>query len=68
MNPAPLGPFDGRVAALHPWFPDYYITTPNNDNVFSPPGPCGVYAMFDGCYGPDDHTDSIHQEISQGLV
>ena len=52
----PLGPFDGRVAALHPRHPDFYIATPNREDVFSPPGSCNVYARFDGRYGPDDHT------------
>ena len=52
----PLGPFDGRVATLHPQHPEFYIATPNQDDVFSPPGPCNVYARFDGRYGQDDHT------------
>ena len=56
MNPVSLGPFDGRVAALHPLLSDYYITTPNKDDVFAPPGSCNVYARLDGRYGPDDHT------------
>jgi hypothetical protein len=58
MNPlaVPLGPFDRRVAALHPLLPDYYITTPNKEDVFVPPGSCNVYARLDGRYGPDDHT------------
>ena len=54
---APLGPFDGRVAALHPNNPELYISSPNYDAIFSPPGPaCNVYARSDGRYGPDDHT------------
>jgi len=56
VNSVPLGPFDGRVVALHPRHPDFYIATPNQEDVFSPPGPCNVYARFDGRYGPDDHT------------
>ena len=56
MISVPLGPFDGRVAALHPQHRDFYIATPNQDDVFAPPGPCNVYARFDGRYGPDDHT------------
>ena len=52
----PLGPFDGRVSALHPRHPDYYITTPNQNNIYTPPGSCKVYARLDGRYGPDDHT------------
>ena len=56
MASVPLGPFDGRVAALHPRHPDFYIATPNQEDVFSPPGPCNVFARFDGRYGPDDHT------------
>ncbi|KAF8324386.1 hypothetical protein F5887DRAFT_1086616 [Amanita rubescens] len=52
----PLGPFDGRVAALHPRHSDFYIATPNQEDLFSPPGPCNVYGRFDGRYGPDDHT------------
>jgi hypothetical protein len=56
MNPVSLGPFDGRVAALHPLLSDYYITTPNKDDVFVPLGSCNVYARLDGRYGPDDHT------------
>ena len=55
-NSAALGPFDGLVAALHPRHADFYIATPNQEDVFSPPGPCNVYARFDGRYGPDDHT------------
>ena len=56
MSPVSLGPFDGRVASLHPLLPDYYIATPNKDEVFAPPGSCNVYARLDGRYGPDDHT------------
>jgi len=41
-----LGPFDGRVTALHPQHRDFYIATPNQDDVFAPPGPCNVYARF----------------------
>ncbi len=52
----PLGPFDARVAALHPQHHDFYVATPNQDDVLAPPGPCNVYARFDGRYGPDDHT------------
>lgn len=52
----PLGPFDGRVAAIHTQHPDYYITTPNQEEIIEPPGPCNVYARWDGRYGPDDHT------------
>ena len=52
-----LGPFDGRVAAILPSNHDYYISSPNYDLIFSPPGPtCNVYVRSDGCYGHDDHT------------
>ena len=51
----PLGPFDGRIAAVHTRYPNYYITTPNQVDIFAPPGPCDVYARLDGRYGPDDH-------------
>jgi len=54
---APLGAFDGRIAALHPTLPQLYITTPNADIIPLPPGPkCNVYARFDGRYSHDDHT------------
>jgi hypothetical protein len=57
VNPiVPLGPFDGRVSAIHPQHSDFYITTPNQNQIFAPPGPCKVYARVDGRYGPDDHT------------
>ena len=49
----PLGPFDGRVAAVHIQYPDYYISTPNQGDIFAPPGPCSVYARLDGRYGLD---------------
>ena len=52
----PLGPFDGRVAAIHTQYPNFYITTPNQDDIFAPPTSCNVYARLDGRYGPDDHT------------
>ena len=52
-----LGPFDGLVAALHLGMPEYYISSPNCDHIFLPPGPvCNVYAWCDGHYGQDDHT------------
>ncbi|KAF8326720.1 hypothetical protein F5887DRAFT_1084334 [Amanita rubescens] len=52
-----LGPFDGRVAALYPNNPELYISSPNYDAIFLPPGPaCNVYARYDGRYGHDDHT------------
>ena len=52
-----LGPFDGRVAAVHPSYPNHYISSPNYNFIYSPPGPiCNVYARFDGRYGQDDHT------------
>jgi hypothetical protein len=52
-----LGPFDGRVAAIHPSFPELYISTPNCEYIPLPPGPrCNVYPRFDGRFGPDDHT------------
>jgi hypothetical protein len=58
MYSVSLGPFDGRVAAIHsdPSCPAFYIASPNQDDVFAPPGPCNVYARADGRYGPDDHT------------
>lgn len=57
MDLVSLGPFDGRVAALHPSYPNFYITTPNAEYILSPPGPqCNVYARYDGRYGQDDHT------------
>jgi hypothetical protein len=53
----PLGPFDGRVAAIHPLSDDWYISSPNSDYIPMPPGPrCNVYTRYDGRFGPDDHT------------
>lgn len=52
-----LGPFDGLVAALHPAMPEYYISSPNCNHIFLPPGPAfNIYAWIDGHYGQDDHT------------
>ena len=53
----PLGPFDGRVAAVHPSFPESYISSPYCEYIPLPPGPrCNVYPRFDGRFGADDHT------------
>ncbi|KAF8328277.1 hypothetical protein F5887DRAFT_1083259 [Amanita rubescens] len=54
---SPLGPFDGRVAAIDPSRPNWYISSPNCDYIPLPPGTrCNVYARYDGRFGPDDHT------------
>ena len=53
----PLGPFDGRVAAVHPSLPEFYISSPNCEYIALPPGPrCNVYPRSDGRFGADDHT------------
>ena len=53
----PLGPFDGRVAVIHPLSPEWYISSPNAEYIPLPPGQrCNVYPRFDGRFGPDDHT------------
>ncbi len=52
----PLGAFDGRVAAVHPHYSDYYIATPNQEHIFAPHGHCNLFARMDGRYGVDDHT------------
>ena len=53
----PLGPFDGRVAAINPSRPDWFITSPNCDYIPLPPmNRCNVYIRYDGRFGADDHT------------
>ena len=53
----PLGPFDGRVATVHPSLPEWYISSPNCEYIPLPPGPrCNVYPRLDGRFGADDHT------------
>lgn len=51
----PLGPFDRCVAAIHTRYPNYYITTPNQADIFAPPSPCNICVRLDGWYGLDDH-------------
>ena len=54
MSTVPLGPFDGRVAAV---IGDFVCTTPNQDRVFLPPmQKREVHLRADFRYGPDDAT------------
>ncbi|KAF8329624.1 hypothetical protein F5887DRAFT_919173 [Amanita rubescens] len=54
----PLGPFDGRVAALHPRHSDFYIATPNQEDLFSPPGPCNMITRNGLNHFPTQHHTS----------
>ena len=50
----PLGPFDGRVAAI---LTDFVCTTPNQDRIYLPPMQRReVHLRADFRYGPDDPT------------
>ena len=52
-----MGPFDGRVAVIHPSSSNFYICSPNSEYIPLPPGQrCNVYPRIDGRFGPDDHT------------
>src|SRR6202044_3119860 len=45
----PLGPFDGRVAVIHPSSSEWYISSPNAEYIPLPPCQrCNVYPGFDG--------------------